>query len=84
LPGKTVVLQKASLDGFSRMSCAGEEKFLPSGNPAAMSPKWDLGQWLCAPLFRAVCPFPTAYISAGMNVNFNKKDRLLKKMEITP
>jgi hypothetical protein len=77
-----VVLQKASLHGFGRVSCAGEEICLPLGNPAAMSLKWDLGQWLCAPLFRAVCPFPTAYISAGMNGNFSKKDRLLKKMEI--
>ena len=57
LPWKTVVFQKASLHGFSRVSCTGEEGCLPLGNPAAMSPKWDLGQWLCAPLFRAVCPF---------------------------
>jgi len=49
---------------------------------AAMSPKWDLGQWLCAPLFRAVCPFPTAYISAGMNMNFSKKRSFIEKKEI--
>jgi len=81
LPWKTVVFQKASLHGLSRVSCAGEERCFPLGNPAAMSPKEDLGQWLCAPPFRAVCLFPTLYISAGMNENFNKKDRFFKNQE---
>jgi hypothetical protein len=35
-------------------------KILP-GNPAAISRSLlDLGQWLCAPYFRMVCPFQAA------------------------
>jgi len=34
-----------------------------SGNPAAVSSEyWDLGQWLCVPLFRVVCLYLIFFI----------------------
>ena len=80
LPLEMVVFQKTSWDGFGRVSYKGAEKCFSSGNPAAMSSKRDLGQWLCAPPFRAVCPFPTVYISAGVSKNLNKNRDFFSKL----
>jgi len=48
-----------------------------SGNPAAVSSEyWDLGRWLCVPLFRVVCLYLTfIFISVICSENLNKIER---------
>jgi hypothetical protein len=54
-----------------------------SGNPAAISSEsWDLGQWLCVPLFRGVCLYLVPERKLGFFVkikedkNFNHRHTL--------
>ena len=53
-----------------------------AGNPAAVSSEyWDLGQWLCVPLFRVVCLYLT-YISDICGENLNKKITRLAEVQL--